>query len=41
MAGEYWGGFLFLSVLNAVAAFCYLALHRVELMSNRIVGAGA
>jgi len=28
MAGEYWGGFVFLAVLNAVAAVCYLALHR-------------
>jgi sugar phosphate permease len=29
MAGEYWGGFMFLAVLNAVAAGCYLALHQV------------
>jgi sugar phosphate permease len=28
LAGEYWGGFVFLAVLNALAAACYLALHR-------------
>src|SRR3989442_15974329 len=28
MAGEYWGGFAFLAVLNAVAALCYVPLHR-------------
>jgi len=29
MAGEYWGGFAFLAALNAVAAVCYVALHRI------------
>ena len=28
MAGEYWGGFMFLAALNALAAGCYLALYR-------------
>ncbi|HWP83842.1 MAG TPA: MFS transporter [Terriglobia bacterium] len=26
--GEYWGGFLFLALLNAAGAACYFALHR-------------
>jgi len=26
--GEYWGGFLFLALLNVVGSACYLALHR-------------
>jgi sugar phosphate permease len=29
-AGRYWGGFLFLALLNAVAAGCYLVLHRLS-----------
>lgn len=28
--GQYWGGFLFVALLNAVSAACYLALHRIS-----------
>jgi len=28
LGGQYWGGFLFLAVLNALGAICYMALHR-------------
>jgi sugar phosphate permease len=30
LGGQYWGGFLFLAVLNAVGAIGYTALHRVS-----------
>ena len=30
LGGQYWGGFLFLAVLNAVGAAGYVALHRVS-----------
>ncbi|OFW18706.1 MAG: hypothetical protein A3H27_08705 [Acidobacteria bacterium RIFCSPLOWO2_02_FULL_59_13] len=30
LGGQFWGGFLFLGVLNAVGAVCYYALHRMS-----------
>ncbi|MBI4480744.1 MAG: MFS transporter [Acidobacteria bacterium] len=30
LGGQYWGGFLFLAVLNALGAVCYLAVHRLR-----------
>lgn len=30
LGGQYWGGFLFLAVLNALGALCYYALHRMS-----------
>ena len=34
LQGQYWGGFLFLALMNAVCATCYFALHR---MSSRAI----
>ncbi|MFQ5741796.1 MAG: MFS transporter, partial [Acidobacteriota bacterium] len=36
--GQYWGGFLFLALLNAVGAGCFFALHR---MSSKAIRAAA
>jgi hypothetical protein len=30
LGGQYWGGFLFLAILNVVGAAGYVALHRVS-----------
>ncbi len=30
LGGQYWGGFLFLALLNALGAACYYALHRIS-----------
>ena len=30
LGGQYWGGFLYLALLNVVGAVCYLALHRIS-----------
>jgi sugar phosphate permease len=37
--GEYWGGFLFLAVLNVTGAICYLLLHRISLRPSRVTPA--
>ena len=37
--GQYWGGFLFLSLLNVMGAACYLALHRISVRTARRAGA--
>lgn len=31
LGGQYWGGFLFLSLVNGLGAACYLALHRISI----------
>jgi len=30
MEGQFWGGFLFLAILNAIGLACYLTLHRIR-----------
>ena len=35
LGGQYWGGFLFLGILNAFGAASYFTLHRVSSRSRR------
>jgi MFS-type transporter involved in bile tolerance (Atg22 family) len=37
LGGQYWGGFLFLGLLNAVGAVSYFTLHRVSSRSRQAV----
>jgi hypothetical protein len=37
--GEYWGGFLFLAIINALGAACYWSLHRASVASTERVAA--
>lgn len=37
--GEYWGGFIFLAVLNALGAVAYLILHRLSRQSTHVATA--
>jgi sugar phosphate permease len=40
LGGQYWGGFLFLGLLNALGAVSYFTLHRVSIRSRRSVASG-
>lgn len=35
LAGDYWGGFAFLAVLNIVGAIAYFTLHRLSARARR------
>lgn len=38
LSGQYWGGFLFLALLNGVGAGCFFTLHRI---SNKVIQAAS
>ena len=40
LGGKYWGGFLFLGLLNAVGAVSYFSLHRVWRRSRQAAVSG-
>jgi ACS family D-galactonate transporter-like MFS transporter len=41
LAGQYWGGFAFLGVLNIVGATAYFTLHRVSVRARKVAAASA
>jgi len=41
LGGEYWGGFVYLSLLSVVGVLCYGALHRIGARERAAVGAGS
>jgi sugar phosphate permease len=40
LGGQYWGGFLFLGLLNALGAAGYFTLHRMSRDSRQVAGSG-